>query len=123
MRVRPLLTIALALGALSVSCNSIATSGNTNTNPHPVCLPETGCTTTPDPNANIDPYNVPGRTGTQSVGGTSMTPFDPKSPGSTGVSTNPSGAIGIDLSGFRNSGAPFIWIANSSEGTESKVNV
>lgn len=123
MKVRPLLTIALALGALSVSCNTITTSGNTNPNPDPFCLPETGCTTNPDPNANIDPYNTPGRTGTQNVGGTSMTPFDPKSPGSTGVTMGPGGAIGLDLQGFKNSGAPFIWIANSGEGTESKINV
>lgn len=123
MRVRALLTISLVLGSLSASCNTIATSGNTNTNPDPFCLPETGCTTNPDPNANIDPYNVPGRTGTQTVGGTSTTPFDPKSPGSTGVTMGPGGAIGLDLNGFKNSGAPFIWVANSGEGTESKINV
>jgi hypothetical protein len=123
MRVRALLTISLALGAMSVSCSQISTSGTTQQQPDPFCLPETGCTTNPDPNANIDPYNIPGRTGTQTVGGTSMTPFDPMSPGSTGVTMGPGGAIGLDLNGFKNAGAPYIWVANSGEGTESKINV
>jgi hypothetical protein len=86
-------------------------------------LPDQPCPPPADPNANVDPYNTSGRTGTTSAGGTSTTPFDPKSPGSIGVTLDPSGAIAIDLGGFKNAGAPYIWIANSAEGTESKVDV
>ena len=122
MTSRSLLTISLALSAFGISCSQIGSSGS-DTTPTTTCLPDVPCTTTPDPNAGVDPYNIPPRQGTQTAGGTSMTPFDPKSPGSTGVTTDPSGAIGLDLTGFANAGAPFIWVANSSEGTESKIDV
>jgi hypothetical protein len=124
MSTRSLLALSLALTAASFSCSSISTDGsgtNNNTNTNPNCLPDGTCA---QPGTNPqDPYNVPTRSGSTSAGGTSGTPLDPKSTGSTGVTTDPAGAIAIDLSGFKNAGAPYIWIANSSEGTESKVDV
>ncbi|HNN54483.1 MAG TPA: hypothetical protein PKO07_25860, partial [Pseudomonadota bacterium] len=124
MSTRSLLALSLALTAASFSCSSISTDGsgtNNNTNTNPNCLPDGTCAQTG--NNPPDPYNVPTRSGSTSAGGTSGTPLDPKSTGSTGVTTDPGGAIAIDLSGFKNAGAPYIWIANSSEGTESKVDV
>lgn len=126
MSVRSLLTISLAVGVLHFSCSSINTAGsnNNNNNNNPNCLPDgVTCTTNPDPNTQPDPYNIPPRQGSTNAGGTSMNPFDPKSPGSTGVTTDPSGAVALDLAGFKNAGSPFIWVANSGEGTESKINV
>jgi len=123
MSVRSLFALSLVVGAATMSCSSLSTDGSTTNTNNPACLPDLPCPPPADPNGNVDPYNIPTRTGTTSAGGTSATPLDPKSSGSTGVTTGPGGAIALDLNGFKNAGAPYIWIANSSEGTESKVDV
>ena len=123
MSVRSLFALSLAVSAAALSCSSVSTNGSDPNSSNPACLPGLPCPPPADPNAGVDPYNVPTRSGTTAAGGTSSTPLDPKSPGSSGVNTDPNGAIGIDLNGYKNGGAPYIWIANSGEGTESKVDV
>lgn len=123
MSVRSLFALTLVLSAASFSCSSISTDGSSTNTSNPACLPDLPCPPPVDPNAGVDPYNIPTRSGTTTAGGSSMNPLDPKSPGSTGVTTDASGAIALDLAGFKNAGAPFIWVANSAEGTESKIDV
>ena len=63
--------------------------------------------TTPDPTIKV------GRGGT---------PFDPRDDGSAGVKVDPSGNIVIDPKDFGGSALPVIWVANSAEGTVSKLD-
>ncbi len=60
--------------------------------------------------------------GGASVGAGTGSPFNPKNDGSSGVKLDPSGNIVIDPSGFAGGSSPIIWIANSKEGTVSKVD-
>jgi hypothetical protein len=60
--------------------------------------------------------------GTIAVGTGSTNPFNPKNEGSTGVKLTPDGSIVIDPTGFAGGTTPIIWIANSAEGTVSKVD-
>ena len=63
-----------------------------------------------------------GEGGGVSVGKGSVNPFNPKTEGSTGVKLDPEGNIVIDPSGFSGGSSPIIWVANSAEGTVSKID-
>jgi glutamine cyclotransferase len=89
-----------------------------------------------DPNGNgtnngTDPTGVPNSgtnpTGTGDGGGAAVgkgtaNPFNPKGDGSSGVKLDPEGNIVIDPSGYAGGSSPVIWVANSAEGTVSKID-
>ena len=59
------------------------------------------------------------------VGGdivTEVRPFDPKEDGSQGVKLDGNGGVVLDPGNFQSTQAPIIWVANSSEGTVSKID-
>lgn len=70
----------------------------------------------------IDAEPADGATEGTTVVGVGGVPFDPSSTGSTGVKLNKDGAIVIDPGSFAGSTAPLIWVANSEEGTVSKID-
>lgn len=75
----------------------------------------------------VDPGTTPDPTGTGEGGGVTVgkgspNPFNPKSDGSSGVKLDPEGNIVIDPSGFSGGTSPVIWVANSQEGTVSKID-
>ncbi|MCS6912088.1 MAG: hypothetical protein RMK29_17875 [Myxococcales bacterium] len=49
-------------------------------------------------------------------------PFDPRGDGSSGVRTEPGGELAIDPGNITISARPTVWVANSAEGTVSKVD-
>ncbi|MCS6911811.1 MAG: hypothetical protein RMK29_14970 [Myxococcales bacterium] len=52
----------------------------------------------------------------------SRTPFDPSADGSSGVKLDPGGNVVLDPGHFMGHNTPIIWVANSAEGTISKVD-
>ena len=97
----------LSLG--SVSCNSVLLGGNQG------CVDGTDCN---DPNkTNKDPKEM-----MTQVGGMGGTPFDPNGEGSTGVKLDPNGNVILDPSGPGGQSQSIIWVANSAEGTVSKID-
>ena len=117
MRLFSQLSSCLILSALSASCASISSSGSDQ--PPPTTCPD-GVVCDPNTNPGPDPYDVPTSGGMVTVGN-SMSPYTPTSPGSTGVKEN-NGAIVIDSSSFGQGLGTFVWVANSADGTESKVD-
>ncbi len=71
---------------------------------------------------NLDGGGTTGGDPANSIGKGSTNPFNPKEEGSQGVKVDPDGNIVIDPSTFGGSAAPIIWVANSEEGTVSKVD-
>ena len=117
MRRFTLLSAGLFLGALSASCSSISSTGTDQ--PIPTTCPE-GQVCETIPGNGTDPYNIPPSGGMVSVG-TSSSPYTPTSTGSTGVKEN-GGAIVLDSASFGKGLGTFVWVANSADGTESKVD-
>lgn len=117
MRTIKLLTACVALSALSVSCASIPSSGTDQ--PLPTTCPE-GLVCDPNNTTPVDPYNIPTTGGSVTVG-TATSPYTPTSPGSLGVKES-NGAIVIDSSTIGKGLGTFVWVANSADGTESKVD-
>jgi sugar lactone lactonase YvrE len=83
----------------------------------------TNCKNGPD--CNDDDKNIHAGCGgdvVDEVGGPGK-PLDPKDDGSSGVKSDPngSGGIVIDPSNFSTTKTPLIWVANSAEGTVSKI--
>lgn len=74
-----------------------------------------GTTPTPDPTGT-------GEGGGVTVGKGTANPFNPKGDGSSGVKLDPEGNIVIDPSGYAGGSSPVIWVANSAEGTVSKID-
>lgn len=124
MKTTSLLSIALALGAASISCSTNPTAGSTI----PVgqgCPAGTDCTggTPGTPGTpGTDPFNIPPTSGEVTAGG-GTSPYDPTANGSSGVKVDTAtNAIVIDQTAIGKGLGDFIWIANSGEGTESKID-
>lgn len=121
MRRMTLLTAGLLLGTYATSCKTDALSG-TEIPVGTACPAGQVC----DPNNNNnnntveDPFNLPPTTGTVTVGG-GTTPYTPNSTGSTGVKVV-NNAIVIDGASFGASLGTYVWVANSADGTESKID-
>jgi len=84
-----------------------------------------GNPTTTDPGGSSGGPTNPtgtGDGGAATVGKGTANPFNPKADGSSGVKLNPEGDIIIDPSGFAGGSSPVIWVANSAEGTVSKID-
>jgi len=84
------------------------TNPSGGTDPTPTPLP-------PDPGGGTDE-------GKTSVGVGSVNPFNPKGDGSSGVKLDKDGSVVIDPTGYSGGTSPIIWVANSAEGTVSKVD-
>ena len=74
----------------------------------------------------IQPGRAPGPSpGTPATAGNTVVQigptFDPKDNGSTGVKVDKSGGLVLDPGNFASTRSPIIWIANSDEGTISKI--
>lgn len=108
--------LGLAVSALiSASCNGIITGGDNACPPSmPNCDPN-------NPGGN-NPETVVGLGPGGGVGGMPGTPFDPKGNGSSGVATDPNGNVILDPTTGNSSAQSVIWVANSGEGTVSKID-
>jgi DNA-binding beta-propeller fold protein YncE len=109
-----LLSLSIGLGlTLAAGCNNRRTGD---------CQDPQGCPEemTPQP-PKPKPPTEPGDDVT-TVLGKDGTPFDPRGDGSSGVKTGPGGEIAIDPGNVMIGNRPVIWVANSSEGTVSKVD-
>lgn len=114
---KTLMGLGLGLSALvGVSCNSVITSGEN------VCPPD---------QPTCDPNNPGGNNPTEMTtgvgpggggGGGGTVPFDPMGDGSTGVSVDPNGNIILDPTAGSSSQQSVIWVANSGDGTVSKID-
>lgn len=116
------LALALLLG-LTASCTTadgdigdLNAPGDPNAN-----NPGGGGTGAGGGGGSIDPAPT-GEDGTTSVGKGTTTPFNPKNDGSTGVKLDPEGNVVLDPTGFAGTTSPIIWVANSTEGTVSKID-
>jgi hypothetical protein len=93
----------------SVSCNTDRIEGGNCTGDD--------CNTTPPGN----PPPGPGGPDQVTKVGPGGTPFDPAGDGSTGVKKDPNGNIVLDPGKLGSSRTPIIWVANSGDGTVSKI--
>lgn len=112
---RGLLLGASILGAgltlvSSTSCNSVLLGGNND------CVEGTDCSKDPN-NKSKDPKEM-----TSQVGGMGGTPFNPAGDDSTGVKLDPNGNVILDPNGPAGQSQSVIWVANSVEGTVSKID-
>ena len=113
--VRPFLMGLFALGfglsvAASTSCNSVLLG------PNPDCVDGTDCPNDPNKKPK-DPKEM-----TSQVGGMGGTPFNPMGDESTGVKLDPNGNVILDPNGPAGQSQSVIWVANSTEGTVSKID-
>jgi hypothetical protein len=121
MQRNTLLAAGLLLGAYATSCQSGATSGTAI--PVGTVCPEGQVCDPNNPNNNNtveDPFNLPPTSGTVAVG-SSASPYTPTSPGSSAVKVE-NNAVVLDSASFGKELGTFVWVANSADGTESKVD-
>ena len=102
----------LLLSVFALSCNPASIGGETD------CPDgETNCLSD-DPSKH--PPGGPGAY--DKVGPGTQTPFDPSDDGSSGVKVDKDGNIVLDPKSFGGTLSPIIWVANSAEGTVSKID-
>jgi DNA-binding beta-propeller fold protein YncE len=113
---RRLLPSSLALGLLlTASCNSSRLADSTACQPGDTTCDETLVTPKPKP-------KPPGPGMKLRIGPKAPVGFDTKQDGSYGVQTDKDGNVILDPSGKIATTTPVIWVANSSEGTVSKID-
>ena len=113
---RRLLPSSLALGLLlTASCNSSRLADSTACQPGDTTCDETLVTPKPKP-------KPPGPGMKLRIGPKAPVGFDTKQDGSYGVQTDKDGNVILDPSGKISTTTPVIWVANSSEGTVSKID-
>jgi len=121
MTSRRILTMALLLGSAALSCKSEGTSGSVIP-VAPSCPEGQTCT---DPNGMPtldDPFNIPPGSGTVVIDGTA-TPYQTGMNGSSAVKVDTTtNAVVIDQASFGKGLGDYVWVANSAEGTESKID-
>jgi len=102
----------LGVGMLlsGASCNSVLLGGNQD------CVDGTDCPSDPNKKPK-DPKEM-----TSQVGGMGGTPFNPAGDDSTGVKLDPNGNVILDPNGPGGQSQSVIWVANSVEGTVSKID-
>lgn len=106
------LSVSVCLSLLSLSCNPDV-GGNTES-----CLADDPLCVIGDPTKPL-----PGGPGAyDKVGPGTSTPFDPTDDGSSGVKKDKDGNIVLDPKNMSGTVSPVIWVANSSEGTVSKID-
>jgi hypothetical protein len=120
-------SIALGLGLLTFlvieGCGARASKDGEVVDPLPEDAQSDGIVVTDvPPPADTGTLKPDGGGGGLRVGPGTSTPFDPKAGGSSGVKLNPSGEIVLDPTDFTGGSSPLIWVANSSEGTISKID-
>lgn len=102
----------LVLSLLPFACNPANLGG------------ETSCESGDPTCVSGDPSKLPpgGPGAYDKVGPTGNTPFDPTEDGSSGVKVDKDGNIVLDPKGFGSTQSPILWVANSAEGTVSKID-
>ena len=100
------------LPLLALACNPANLGGETD------C--EAGDTSCQPYDPNKPPPGGPGAY--EKVGPMGTTPFDPTDDGSSGVKLDKDGNVVLDSKGFGGTLSPIIWVANSAEGTVSKID-
>ena len=100
------------LPLLALACNPANLGGETD------C--EAGDTSCQPYDPNKPPPGGPGAY--EKVGPMGTTPFDPTDDGSSGVKIDKDGNVVLDSKGFGGTLSPIIWVANSAEGTVSKID-
>jgi streptogramin lyase len=102
----------LVLPLLALACNHANLGGETD------CVEgDTACQAL-DPNK--PPPGGPGAY--DKVGPSGTTPFDPSDDGSSGVKVDKDGNVVLDTKSFGGTLSPIIWVANSADGTVSKID-
>lgn len=123
MRFQPLalsllVSVAMACNGAQGSIEDLGGNGDP-TNPGGGTTDDSGGV---GPTMDTDPSGGGEGSSGVAVGKGSVNPFNPKNEGSSGVKLDPEGSIVIDPTGFSGGSSPIIWVANSAEGTVSKID-